>query len=83
MRKISISAEVHTCLNDARIVENHQGMGRQMLRDIVEDILAYLAMPIEQKLAMISLGYGKLGYPIIGQRIVVVTDSDMSCIHSL
>ena len=30
---------------------------------------------------MITLGKRKFGYPLIGQRIIVITDFNMFCIH--
>ena len=74
-------AKVHAGLNDLGIIENHQCARGQIGWQMVENILAHLAMLIDKQLAVVALGQGELSYPLIGQRVVIITDFNMFCIH--
>ncbi len=42
------NTKVHTCLNDFRIIENHQRTLRQIFRKIIKNVLRYITMLIKQ-----------------------------------
>ena len=74
-------AEVHAGLDNLGVVEHHQGTLRQVARQIVERVFAHLAMTVDEQLAVVALGERKLGYALIGERIVIVADLYVFCIH--
>ena len=46
-----------------------------------EHIIAHLAVAIHKELTVIALGNGELGDALVGQRIVIVADTDMFGIY--
>ena len=68
---------MQTRLNHLGVVEDHQCTLGQILRQIAEHIMRNLSMPIQQQLGTVSLRQRKLGNPLIGQRIVELTNPDM------
>ena len=76
-------AEVHTCLNHLGVIENHQRALWQVLWQVIEDIIAHLAMIIHQELGVVSLCYRKLSDSLVWQIVVIVTNLYMFCIHFL
>ena len=71
----------HTCLDHLRVVEHHQGSLGQILRQVVEHIGAHLTLVVDEEFGMIAPGDGKFGDTLVGQRIVVVADMDMTGIY--
>ena len=74
-------AEMHACLDHLRVVEHHQSALRQILREVIKHIGTHLTLVVDEELGMIALGDGKFGNTLVGQRIVVVADMDMTGIY--
>lgn len=74
-------AEVHPRLDDARVVEDHQGPLRQVTRQLEEQVVGEFAPIIDQQLAAVALRHGIFRNAVVGQRIVKITDMNMSCFH--
>ena len=70
--------EVHTGLNHLRIVEYHQCSLRQVVRQMIEHILPYLALVIDEKFGMVAPCDGKLRDTLIRQVVLIIADTDMS-----
>ena len=71
---------MHARLDHLRVVEHHQGTFGQIVGQVVEDILAYLTLSIDEQFGVVALGDGELGDTLIGERIIIVADADMSWI---
>ena len=56
----------------ARIVEHHERPFGYILRQVAEHILAYLAVAVEEEFRGVAARQGKLGYPVVGEGIVVI-----------
>ena len=76
-------AEVHARLDDLGIVEDHQRPLRQIVRQVIEDILPYLTLPVDEQFGLVTTGHRELGDPLVRKRIVIVADMDMSGICHL
>ena len=73
---------MHTRLNDTRIVEHHQSALGQMIRNVAEHVLRHLAMFIQQQLASVTLRQRKLSDTLVRQRIVIILDMYVFCLHN-
>ena len=71
--------EMQTCLNDFGVIEYHQSSWAQVFRKIVKNVFANFTMPIYQQFGCVPLFQRELRNPIVGKRIVVVADVNMSC----
>lgn len=72
-------AEVQTCLNDFRVVENHKGTGLQVVRKGGEMCFTDLPVLIHQQLGLVADRQRKFSNAFIRQRIVVVANLYMFC----
>ena len=72
--------EMHTCLDDLRVVEHHQGSLRKIFREVIEHILPHLTMLIKKQFGVITLSDRKLRYAFVWERIVIVAYMYMSWI---
>ena len=71
-------AEVHTCLNHLRIVKHHQRSLRQIVWQVIKDILPYLTFIINKEFGLVAARHRELGDTLVGQVILIVADVDMS-----
>ncbi len=53
-------------LYDSGIIEYHQGLPGQEIRDALKYTLAYFPVAVEQELGLIPPGQGELGYSFVG-----------------
>ena len=65
-------AEVHACLDDLGVVEDHERTLGQIFGQAVEHVVADLAFVVDQQLAVVALADGEFGYPFVGQLIAIV-----------
>ncbi len=65
-----------------RVVEHEQRTGRKRLVEPSETALGNLSIPVNQQFRGRTFGQRKLGDPLVGERIVVVVDSDRAMFHS-
>ena len=70
-------AEMHTGLDDLRVVEYHQCSFRQVFRKLIELVFRYLSVFVEQELAMVAFGQRELGDACIGEWVIVIGNTDM------
>ena len=59
-------AEVQASLDYLGVVEHHQSPLWQILREVVEQVLAYLSMTVDEQLGVVALSHGELGNALIG-----------------
>ena len=71
--------EVQTCLNDFRVVENHEGTGLQVVWKGGEMCFTDLSVLIHQQLGLVADRQRKFSDAFIRQRIVVVANLYMFC----
>ena len=69
--------EMQTGLDDFRIIEDHQGIFRKILRKIEEHVLPYLTVTVDEQLGVVALRFRELGNTLVGQGIVIVADVNM------
>ena len=74
-------AEMQTRLNHLRIVHHHQRPLRQMLWQMVEDVLAHYTFIIYKQLRVVAFRHRKFRYPLVRQLIAVIADMYLLCIH--
>ena len=67
-------SEMQACLDDLRVVEDHQGTLGQVFRQGEKDILAHLTMIVDEQLAGIALSQWELGDAFVGQVVVVISN---------
>ena len=75
-------AEVHTGLDNLRIVEHHECPFRQIVRQMIEDIFFYITLAIDQEFRVIAVVYRELGDTLVRQVILIVTNVYMPGIDS-
>ena len=71
-------AEVHTGLDHLRIVKHHQRSLRQVVGQVIKDILPYLTFIINKEFGLVAARHRELGDTLVGQVILIVADVDMS-----
>ena len=74
----SCLAEVHTGLDHLRIVKHHQRSLRQVVGQVIKDILPYLTFIINKEFGLVAARHRELGDTLVGQVILIVADVDMS-----
>ena len=74
-------AEVEAGLNDLCVVEHHERARWQIVGQVAEPVVADLSLAVDQQLRLVALLQWELCDALVGQLVVVVTDSDMTCIH--
>ena len=74
-------AEVHTRLNHLGIVENHKCALGQIVGQAAERVVGDLPLAPDEKFALVAACKWKLGYALIGKRIVVIINSNVFSIH--
>jgi hypothetical protein len=52
-----------------------------MAGQVIEDVLPYLTVLIEEQFRRIALRLGKLGDAFVGQRVIIVANMYVLCIH--
>jgi len=73
--------EVKTCTYDLRIVEHHKCTFWQVLRKVEEMVVGDVTMIKDKQFRVVTWCDGELRYALIRQLIVVVTYTDLFCIH--
>ena len=68
---------MHAGLDHLGVVEHHQTIFRQIIRQVIKHILSYLTVAIDQQFGMVTPGDGKLGNTFVGERILIVADMYM------
>ena len=74
--------EVQARLYHTGVIENHQGTLWQVAGQGAEGVFADLAVAIDQQFAAVTLRQGETGYPLLGQRVVIVADVYLLCLHN-
>ena len=77
-----ILAKMHTGLNNLRIVEHHQRTHRQIVGQMIEHILTNHTFIIYKEFGVIALGDGEFGDTLIGERIIIVANANMTWIRN-
>ena len=67
-------SEMQACLDDLRVVEDHQSTCGQVFGQGGKDVLAHLTLVIDEQLAGITLCQRKLGNALVGQVVVVISN---------
>ena len=67
--------EEESRLDDPRVVIYQQRILRQIFTDVLKLALFYRSLAVNQQLGLVALRERKLGYPFVGQWIVVFFDS--------
>ena len=74
-------AEMKACLYHLGIIEHHQGSGRQVVCDVVENIFADIPVAIDKQLAVVALCNGEFGDTLVGESLIIIVDFYMFCFH--
>lgn len=74
--------EVQACLDDFRVVEDHQRPLRQVLRQGVEHGVADVAVVVDQQLALVAVLQRVFRDASVGESVIIVFDADMPCVLS-
>ena len=72
MKVAGILMEMQAGLHHLRVVEHHEHVFWQMLRNTEEAVFTDDAVPVEQQFGAVALGQRIFGYALVGERIVVV-----------
>ena len=73
--------ELQARLYHARVIINKERMRRDIVAYVVEEVFTDLTVAIDQQFAVVTFGQGVLGYPLIRQGIVKISDIDWSLAH--
>ena len=81
-QRARLLAEVQTCLDDLRIIIHHQSPLRQIVRQVVEDVLSYLTLVVDEQLRVVALSLWELGYALVGQLVIVFANMYVFRFHA-
>ena len=74
---------MNACLNDSCVVEHHQSSLRQVLRQVVENIITHFAMIVDEKFRVVTFLQREFGDTLVGQIIIEIRNMYVFCIHCL
>ena len=75
-----ILAEMHTSLDNLGVIKHHESTLGQILGEVIEYIVTYLALTVNQQLRVVALGNREFSNTLIGERIIIIADTNMSWI---
>ena len=65
-----------------RGIIHHQSPLRQIVRQVVEDVLSYLTLVVDEQLRVVALSLWKLGYALVGQLVIVFANMYVFRFHA-